>query len=83
MLVLIQVSSMKTRRWGSRLACHDRQRRRRRATSARPCSRANSVFFESQSFDESVPEPICTVRFGFPWMWDGKAAVLQSAPAIA
>jgi sulfane dehydrogenase subunit SoxC len=27
---------------------------------------------------ESVPEPICTVRFSFPWMWDGKPAVLQS-----
>jgi sulfane dehydrogenase subunit SoxC len=26
----------------------------------------------------SVPEPICTVRFTFPWMWDGKPAVLQS-----
>ena len=47
-LVLIQVSSMKTRRCGSRLACHDRQRRRLRATSERPCSRANSVFFEPQ-----------------------------------
>jgi len=27
---------------------------------------------------ESVPEPMCTVRFSFPWMWDGKPAVLQS-----
>ena len=26
----------------------------------------------------SVPEPICTVRFASPWMWDGKPAVLQS-----
>src|SRR6266446_4272667 len=26
----------------------------------------------------SVPEHICTVRFSFPWMWDGKPAVLQS-----
>jgi len=26
----------------------------------------------------SVPEPICTVRFSFPWMWDGTPAVLQS-----
>ena len=26
----------------------------------------------------SVPEPICTVRFSFPWIWDGKPAVLQS-----
>ena len=26
----------------------------------------------------SVPEHICTVRFTFPWMWDGKPAVLQS-----
>jgi sulfane dehydrogenase subunit SoxC len=25
-----------------------------------------------------APEPICTVRFSFPWMWDGKPAVLQS-----
>jgi hypothetical protein len=37
---------MNTSRFGSRPACHDRQRRRLRATSARPCSRANSVFFE-------------------------------------
>jgi sulfane dehydrogenase subunit SoxC len=27
---------------------------------------------------DSVPEPIATVRFSFPWMWDGKPAVLQS-----
>ena len=27
---------------------------------------------------DSTPEPMCTVRFSFPWMWDGKAAVLQS-----
>jgi sulfane dehydrogenase subunit SoxC len=27
---------------------------------------------------DNVPEPICTVRFNFPWMWDGKPAVLQS-----
>jgi sulfane dehydrogenase subunit SoxC len=27
---------------------------------------------------ESVPEPMCTVRFSFPWIWDGKACVLQS-----
>jgi sulfane dehydrogenase subunit SoxC len=27
---------------------------------------------------QSTPEQICTVRFSFPWMWDGKAAVLQS-----
>jgi sulfane dehydrogenase subunit SoxC len=26
----------------------------------------------------SSPEPICTVRFSFPWVWDGKPAVLQS-----
>jgi len=26
----------------------------------------------------SVPEPICTVRFSFPWVWDGNPAVLQS-----
>ncbi len=26
----------------------------------------------------SAPESICTVRFSFPWMWDGKPAVLQS-----
>ena len=25
-----------------------------------------------------VPEPICTVRFSLPWIWDGKPAVLQS-----
>jgi len=27
---------------------------------------------------QSTPEQICTVRFSFPWIWDGKAAVLQS-----
>jgi sulfane dehydrogenase subunit SoxC len=26
----------------------------------------------------SVADPICTVRFTYPWMWDGKPAVLQS-----
>ncbi len=25
-----------------------------------------------------IPEPICTVRFSYPWMWDGKPAILQS-----
>jgi sulfane dehydrogenase subunit SoxC len=27
---------------------------------------------------DSVPEPMCTVRFSFPWTWDGKPTVLQS-----
>jgi len=27
---------------------------------------------------DGLPEPICTVRFNFPWMWDGTPAVLQS-----
>jgi sulfane dehydrogenase subunit SoxC len=27
---------------------------------------------------DSVPEPMCTVRFTFPWVWDGKPVVLQS-----
>lgn len=27
---------------------------------------------------DTIPEPICTVRFSFPWIWDGKSAVLQS-----
>jgi len=27
---------------------------------------------------DSTPEPICTVRFSFPWVWDGKPAILQS-----
>jgi sulfane dehydrogenase subunit SoxC len=26
----------------------------------------------------SAPEPISTVRFSFPWIWDGKPAILQS-----
>ncbi|HEV2626854.1 MAG TPA: sulfite dehydrogenase [Xanthobacteraceae bacterium] len=25
-----------------------------------------------------MAEPVCTVRFSYPWMWDGKPAVLQS-----
>jgi hypothetical protein len=49
MLVLIHVSSINTRRAGSRRPCHDLQRWRRRAMSARACSRANSVFFEAQA----------------------------------
>jgi sulfane dehydrogenase subunit SoxC len=27
---------------------------------------------------DSTPEPICTVRFSFPWVWDGKPVILQS-----
>lgn len=27
---------------------------------------------------DTVPEPICTVRFSFPWIWDSKPALLQS-----
>lgn len=27
---------------------------------------------------DSLPEPMCTVRFSFPWMWNGAAATLQS-----
>ena len=27
---------------------------------------------------ESMPEPICTVRFSLPWTWNGQPAVLQS-----
>ncbi|WP_343062231.1 sulfite dehydrogenase [Hyphomicrobium methylovorum] len=27
---------------------------------------------------DTVPEPNCTVRFSYPWHWDGKPAVLQS-----
>lgn len=27
---------------------------------------------------DSLPEPMATVRFSFPWMWDGKPAILQS-----
>jgi sulfane dehydrogenase subunit SoxC len=25
-----------------------------------------------------TPESVCTVRFSYPWMWDGKPAILQS-----
>ncbi|WP_334149087.1 sulfite dehydrogenase [Hyphomicrobium sp.] len=27
---------------------------------------------------DNVPEPMCTVRFSFPWHWDGGPVVLQS-----
>jgi len=27
---------------------------------------------------DDVPEPMCTVRFSYPWYWDGKPAILQS-----
>src|ERR1700722_17614788 len=59
MVVLIQVSSMKTRRPGSRSACQDRQRRRLWTTSERACSLANSVFFEPQSLaSQELPHRI-------------------------
>jgi len=49
MLVRIQVSSMKTSRFGSKRFCQVFQRALRRAMSTRPCSRANSVFFKAQA----------------------------------
>src|SRR5680860_1528040 len=49
MLVLIQVSSMKTSLRGSSCPMKPFQRRRLRATSARLCSMANSVFFEAEA----------------------------------
>src|SRR5215210_2587770 len=48
MLVLAQVSSMKTRRAGSMLGCSSRQRSRAAATSGRSCSAARRLFFEGQ-----------------------------------
>ncbi len=52
--------------WTGAAACN---RSMSRSTAARPgCRRASNP----------VPEPICTVRFRFPWIWDGKPAVLQS-----
>ena len=27
---------------------------------------------------ENAPEPMCTVRFNLPWVWDGRPATLQS-----
>lgn len=27
---------------------------------------------------DNDPEPMCTVRFSYPWFWDGKPAILQS-----
>ena len=61
MLVLIQVSSMKTRRSGSMRPCQERHRRRRRATSSRLCSSANRVFFERQPF-AAQEQPYGVVR---------------------
>ncbi len=55
MLVLIQVSSTNTSRRGSsrrRSACH---RARLRATAARACSRANSVFCKAQALAPEKP----------------------------
>jgi len=49
-LVLAQVSSMKTRRLGSSLGWSLRHRARWRATSGRSCSAANKVFFEADIF---------------------------------
>src|SRR5262249_47353783 len=46
-LVLAAVSSTKTRQAGSDMPCSRIQRRRARATSARSCSAARRLFFES------------------------------------
>src|SRR5215471_13887275 len=46
-LVLAAVSSTKTSRAGSNMPCSRIQRRRARATSARSCSAARRLFFES------------------------------------
>src|SRR4029453_4723195 len=46
-LVLAAVSSTKTSRAGSNMPCSRIQRRGARATSARPCSAARRLFFES------------------------------------
>src|SRR3954452_8576612 len=48
MLVLVQVSSMKTRRAGSTSRCRAAHCARRRATSGRSCSAAISVFFVTE-----------------------------------
>src|SRR5580700_2127215 len=48
MLVLIQVSSMKTRRSGSIRSCRSTHCVRRRATSGRSRSLATTVFFEAE-----------------------------------
>src|SRR5690606_9436767 len=62
-LVLIHVSSMNTRRPGSRWGMASIQRRRRRTTSARFCSLAYAVFFERAAFAlEKAPDRI--VRYG-------------------
>src|SRR4051812_29850844 len=50
MLVLIQVSSIKTRREASILPWWVFQRTRLRATSGRSCSAARIVFFKAQAF---------------------------------
>ena len=49
MLVLAQVSSMKTRRRGSSRCCQRFQRSRRRVTSGRSCSLARRLFFEAHA----------------------------------
>src|SRR6516165_1846252 len=55
MLVVVQVSSIKTSRAGSNMPCSRIQRRRARATSARCCSAAYRVFFEADA--ASLEEP--------------------------
>src|SRR5712692_8519648 len=57
MLVLVQVSSMKTRRTGSIRLWRAVHCARRRATSGRSCSLASTVFFEAQPLGvDEVPD---------------------------
>src|ERR1700722_11838379 len=61
MLVLAQVSSMKTSRLGSILAWPAFRRSRRLATSGRSCSEARRLFFERHAFMlEKMPKRIIT-----------------------
>ena len=55
MLVLIQVSSTKTRRSGSSRRLSARQRVRFREILLRACSRANSVFIKAQTLALQIP----------------------------
>src|SRR6516165_3752113 len=59
MFVLVQVSSMKTSRFGVKLGCRRCHHRRLRATSGRFCSLARTLFFEADVLPfEKPPERV-------------------------
>src|SRR5882672_7718258 len=76
MVVFTEVSSMKTRLDESSRPCWRIQRRRARATSARPCSAARRLFFEADAGALQKP-PQRAAAAGKPSLAQGRDEFLE------